>query len=235
MEAKARFQDEKARRKVAEDAVTEAEKLVDRLIRKNLKKIGDKNMEKAKQEKADDRKDLDKKDDKNPKVNPNLMNGALDSCLVGTWRSESGTLGFRLTQEETGGGGILLTIKPDGDTTINYTGMQEIKQVNSFSPTREVLQTSSESGTASGHITTKDGLVTVNGVENSTLTGKLTSKYGTQTTSPSGLRIVFFGGGKAPSRYDLNYACSETELTIRQTFKGESSGAFTFKREKKTP
>lgn len=158
----------------------------------------------------------------------------VDECLIGTWRSESGTLGPVTSFEGvTGGGGILLTIKSDGDTTINYTGMQEIKAVNTF--TKEVLQTSSVSGTASGHIITKDGLVTVNSVEDSTLTAKLTTKYGTQTSSPSGLGAAFFGGGKAPSPYNLNYACSETTLIIRQIVQGESLGTFTFTREKKAP
>lgn len=42
-------------------------------------------------------------------------------CLIGTWRSVSGEVGPRI-----GGAGVILTIKPNGEATADYSNMQDL-------------------------------------------------------------------------------------------------------------
>ena len=112
--------------------------------------------------------------------------------------------------------------------------MQAIEEL-SFNPaTQEVVSKSWWSGTATGQVTTNNGLVTVSSVEKSKLTGKVTDKYGTRPLSASGLGIVFIGGG---ATHKLNYACSESALTIKHVAGGQAIEILTvnFKREKNEP
>jgi len=90
------------------------------------------------------------------------------------------------------------------------------------------------SGSATGHLTTNNGLVTVSSVEKSALTNTLTYYRAAPKTNPmSGLGPVFAGGGKTPSPYNLNYACSDTTLIIKESVQGETLDTNTFKREEK--
>ena len=131
-----------------------------------------------------------------------------------------------------GGSGILLSIKGDGQTTIDYSSMQEFEDVDG---SLKVVQTRRWSGEATGHITTNNGLVTVSSVEKSKLSEKGTDKYGTRVYPVSGLGKVFFGGGKPPSLSILKYACSETNLTIEEVVQDTVMWSNNFKREKKEP
>jgi hypothetical protein len=127
--------------------------------------------------------------------------GSLDPCLVGSWRSEpvgENMLGV------TGGGGILVTFKADGTQTIDYNGMQAFKGGYGDSN----LWT----GTAEGHITTREGKASVNSVERS----DVVHKY----EGPSGRRTNPLSGGLGPAglgnnRFDPSYQCNETRLTYK--------------------
>jgi len=153
--------------------------------------------------------------------NPNQPKGGkLDKCLVGTWRSESVVHGA-----SRGGAGILMTVKADAEVTIDYSAMQELKQ----EVAGRVTGTSSWSGSATGHITTSNGVASVSSVENTALTHKSTDQYGTKTGRLGGLGPVFEGGGKV---YQLNYTCDDGSLIIKPTIQGQSLDTYTFKREK---
>jgi hypothetical protein len=145
----------------------------------------------------------------------------IDSCLAGSWRTESVQ---RIAK--TGGAGIIMNIHINGEVTINYSGMQELKQVI----INRVISTDSWSGIARGHIMIDSGLVKVISVEKSGLSGKETDQYGTKSLSLSGLGPVFEGGGKT---YQLKYSCDGTKLIIKVTIGSNVLGTYTFKPEKK--
>ena len=118
-----------------------------------------------------------------------------------------------------------MTVKADAEVTIDYSAMQELKQ----EVAGRVTGTSSWSGSATGHITTSNGVASVSSVENTALTHKSTDQYGTKTGRLGGLGPVFEGGGKV---YQLNYTCDDGSLIIKPTIQGQSLDTYTFKREK---
>ena len=158
-----------------------------------------------------------KKEDSQKDTKSGNTAGKLDACLVGTWRSESGYL----VHEGPGGSGVLLTIKADGTTTIDYGGMAEMKDILQG----EFVQSTAMSGKASGRISTSDGKITVESVEDSALSITQTKSDGTTRTShPRGLGTVFFGRG--------SYTCDESTLTIKSESNGLAVATFVFKKEK---
>jgi hypothetical protein len=143
----------------------------------------------------------------------NETKGTIDSCLVGTWRSDSivGPSGQR------GGSGIVMTIKADGAIAVDYEQMQslEAEKGGNVGPAR---YDNWWRGTAAGHITTSNGTATIASVEKSELSHKLTVQ-GRTTTNPL---------GKLGPALPTGYTCDKTML------KWTSAGnAFTFKREEK--
>lgn len=137
----------------------------------------------------------------------------LDPCVIGTWQSEPVT---NVGQKSTGGGGIVLTIKTDGATDIDYTKMKPMPASSiAGSPAANLWQ-----GTASGRIETSDGKVSVASVEKSDVSSKITDPQGKVTTNRLGGL-----GPVLPSGAAVSYSCEKA------TFKIKSYGyEFTFKR-----
>lgn len=150
-----------------------------------------------------------------------VREGKIDTCLIGTWRSES-----VVRPSRSGGSGIRMTVKSDGELAIDYTGMQDVKS-------NTILDL--WSGSATGHISTNNSLITVVSVEKSAVTFKVTLNSNppyTKTGPDPGLGGVFEDGGKV---YKLNYTCDDTSLIIKAMLQDYNVDTFTFKREKKTP
>ena len=133
----------------------------------------------------------------------------IDTCLVGTWRSESvvDTLGGRR-----GGSGIVMTIKADGVITIDYNQMQSLEAEKGGG----IGENNWWKGTASGRITTNNRSTSIISVETSELTHKVTVQGKTTTNALTKL------GPALPT----GYTCDQT------TLKWSSAGnAFTFKKK----
>jgi Pilus formation protein N terminal region len=163
----------------------------------------------------------------NPKAKPKPMpsggegKGALDACVVGTWRSESvvdkpGLAGKR------GGAGIVMTIKGDGTITMDYNQMQALE-----AEAGGIGEKNWWRGTASGRISTSNGVATVVSVEKSDVSRKFTDPQGKTTTNPIG-KLGPAALGTNPE--DNSYKCDQTTLT-RTT----PNQIVTFKREKNKP
>jgi hypothetical protein len=152
--------------------------------------------------------------------------GAIDPCLVGTWRSESivNIVGYR------GGSGIVMTIKGDGSITIDYNQMESLEAEVGTKDSRNVWK-----GTATGHITTSNGIATIISVDTSEVIREYTYPYTdaqgrttTRTTSNALSKLGPAAPGMNP--IDNSYKCDETTLTRKSP-----SQTFTFKRETKEP
>jgi hypothetical protein len=164
----------------------------------------------------------------NPKAKPKPTpagggggKGALDACLVGTWRSESvvdkpGLAGKR------GGAGIVMTIKGDGAITMDYNQMQALE-----AEAGGIGEKNWWRGTAGGRISTSNGVATVVSVEKSDVSRKFTDPQGKTTTNPIG-KLGPAALGTNPE--DNSYKCNQTTLT-RTT----PNQIVTFKREKNKP
>jgi hypothetical protein len=137
--------------------------------------------------------------------------GAMESCLVGTWRSELAVI----PGLQSGGAGIVLSIKADGTELVDYTGMQPLKDNRG--------NTNLWSGTALGHIAAQKGMATFTSVEKSALTLTYTPVRGAPRTNSMG------GLGPAGLGYntlDHSYTCDATTLTFKFL-----AFEFTFKRD----
>jgi hypothetical protein len=123
----------------------------------------------------------------------------IDSCLVGTWRSES----VKMMGRELGGADILLTIERDGTETVDYNGMKPLKGVAG--------ETNSWSGKTTGTFVTSKGTAEVKSVKNSDLKHKLVQPDGKTTTNQlSGLGPAALGA----SLPDPHYTCTNATLTF---------------------
>lgn len=137
--------------------------------------------------------------DENKQVgnNKGKVEGKIDRCMVGTWRSESVTNKF--IHWDNGGSGIILTIKADGKVTVDYSKMQ---------PNVKPNETISWGGTAAGQIAIGgDGNVTVVSVEES----NLTSKYVRPGNNNYDGKMQGLGN-ILQSTSTYGYACDETTL-----------------------
>jgi hypothetical protein len=125
--------------------------------------------------------------------------GGVDSCLVGTWRSQTVQ-----TPVSSGGAGIVLTINADGSESVDYKEMQPLKDTTG--------NTNLWAGTAAGYITAEKGKATLKSVTQSALTDTLTPVNGAARTSPiSDLGPGALGG----SHYEYSYTCDATTLTFK--------------------
>ncbi len=151
-----------------------------------------------------------------PKPSPSPISGttkgAIDSCLVGTWRSESivSEVGYK------GGAGIVLTIKPDGLETIDYNGMKPIEGNGETHLWRGVVE---------AYFTTSNGTATVTKAGKTDLTVKETYRDGhTTEKNTKALGLAALGNYST----DRSYTCDGTTLIFKSPLH-----TATFKREKK--
>jgi hypothetical protein len=145
--------------------------------------------------------------------NRNTVTGAIDPCLVGTWRSESVRL---LDAPENGGDGIALTIKADGMVIINYSEMSPIKGFAGESNTW--------SGSATFHITTDKGRAILKSVEKSEITHTYTDPNGVSRTNDASRGAPHAALGVDP--LDKTYQCERDTLTYKHV-----PETLTFKRQ----
>lgn len=162
----------------------------------------------------------------NPNPNPNPMpgprSGQLDKCLVGRWVSESAAF----NQPTSGGAGAIVVIQANGNLTADYNGMSKIV----FSDGGAYHWT----GTAAGHVSAENGLLVADRVDRSNFNYDLLDAHG---------KSMLTGGWAGWSRTlgaifppstggrSISYTCSESNLTILQTF-NNSRTTFVFKRRK---
>ena len=147
-----------------------------------------------------------------PKPSPAPISGAIDSCLVGTWRSESlvSEVGYK------GGAGIVLTIKPDGLETIDYNGMKPIEGNGETHLWRGIVE---------AYFTTSNGTATITKAGKTDLTVKETYRDGrTSETNTKALGLAALGNYPP----DRSYTCDGTTLKFKSPLH-----TATFKREKK--
>jgi hypothetical protein len=126
----------------------------------------------------------------------------VDACLVGTWRSQSATIPGPPGQS--GGAGIVMTIGADGAESIDYTGMQPLRD--------SAGNTNLWAGTAKGQIAASNGTVSLKSVGSSALALTFTPAHGpVHTNAMSGLGPA--GLGYNP--IDHSYTCNATTLTFK--------------------
>ncbi len=65
------------------------------------------------------------KHDKDPSGSGATQSGALDACVVGTWKSTEATLNLKLAQA-TGGANVEMKIEPSGNCKMDFTPMSVI-------------------------------------------------------------------------------------------------------------
>ena len=157
-----------------------------------------------------------------PKPSPTSVSettiSAIDSCLVGTWRSES----VALLGREEGGAGIVLTIKGDGTESVDYNQMKPLK-----GGAGEIRWSNSLAGTATGRLTASKGTAAVTSVDQSDVTHKYIDPDGKATTNSLGRSLGYGAVGDDPKG---GYACDENTLTFKSRVH-----TLKFKREKKEP
>jgi hypothetical protein len=145
--------------------------------------------------------------------NPNTTTGAIDPCLVGSWRSESVRF---LDSPISGGDGIALTIKADGTVIINYSEMSPIKSFAGESNTW--------SGSVTFHITTDKGRAIFKSAEKSEVTHTYTDPNGVSRSNDANRGAPFAALGV--DRLDKTYQCERDTLTYKYVVE-----TFTFKRQ----
>jgi hypothetical protein len=145
--------------------------------------------------------------------NPRTTTGAIDPCLVGTWRSESVRL---LDSPLSGGDGIALTIKADGTVIINYSEMSPIKSFAGESNTW--------SGSATFHITTEKGRAIFKSADKSEVTHTYTDPNGVSRSNDASRGAPFAALGVDP--FDKAYQCERDTLMYKRV-----PDTFTFKRQ----
>lgn len=126
--------------------------------------------------------------------------GRIDACLVGTWTAES--VSNQFTHWDNGGAGIVLTIKANGQVTVNYDAME---------PNRKNTQTTTWRGSASGRLITKPNhQLSVSQVDESNIdTTYVTNGAPTYNGHLQGL------GNVLQSAFDYNYTCDRSTLTLQ--------------------
>lgn len=146
---------------------------------------------------------------------------AVDSCLVGTWRSESvadkpGLAGKR------GGAGIVMTIEGDGAITMDYNQMQALE-----AEAGGIGEKNWWRGTASGRIATSKGAASIVSVERSDVSRRFTDPQGKTITNAIGkLGPAVLGADPE----DSSYKCDQTTLVHKTP-----TQIVTFKREMRKP
>jgi hypothetical protein len=125
-------------------------------------------------------------------------NARIDACLVGTW--VTATLNNDFTHWDNGGGGIVVSFKPDGHVTVDYAAMQ---------PNQAGPKTTSWRGNAAGRITTASGKIHVAQVDASNI----------DTTYTVNGAVTYQGhldglGNVLQAAVDHDYKCDRTSLSI---------------------
>jgi hypothetical protein len=124
----------------------------------------------------------------------------VESCLVGTWRSQAATI-----PGQTGGAGIILTIKGDGTQSVDYKAMEPLKDARG--------NVNFWAGTASGHVAAEKGTATLKGVTQSALTHTFTPANGAARTNSMSGDLGPAGLGGNP--FDHSYTCDATTLKFK--------------------
>ncbi|MEU2200134.1 serine/threonine-protein kinase [Isoptericola sp. NPDC019482] len=144
-------------------------------------------------------------DDPTPPQTPGTAAAAIDSCLVGTWTQTS----MKDTWEQpelgepvdvTGWDGRVLEFRADGTETARFDDADPLR--GTHSTLGEIVQT--WSGTATFHVTTKDGVLHVKDVDYSGVTVEDEVAGTTQTSHP-----VSVPGA------DVEYECDDATMTQR--------------------
>jgi hypothetical protein len=127
-----------------------------------------------------------------------LKSGAFDPCLIGTWRSEPI---ISVGNQSTGGAGIVLTIKPNGATTVDYSKMTPM-------PAGIGIGSNLWQGTATGRIESRNGAIMAVSVEKSDVYSKITDEKGAvRTYKLGGLGPIVPGG------VSVTYRCEPATMT----------------------